>query len=78
MKLRHVLNYQTNLRHNAIASRDDSLVTVVPDTDYRGQNRQPGPGFFAQKRIGIYKTHFSMVKFRTISVKRPSKGCINV
>lgn len=31
----------------------------------------PGPAFFYQKRIGIYKTHFNIVKFRTMRINTP-------
>jgi len=27
-----------------------------------------GPVFFKQKRVGLYKTHFNMIKFRTMSI----------
>jgi O-antigen biosynthesis protein WbqP len=31
----------------------------------------PGPIFFKQKRVGIYKTHFSILKFRTMKIDTP-------
>lgn len=31
----------------------------------------PGPVFFRQKRVGIYKTYFSMLKFRTMRTDTP-------
>ena len=31
----------------------------------------PGPVFFRQKRVGIHKTHFSILKFRTMKVDAP-------
>lgn len=31
----------------------------------------PGPVFFAQKRVGIHKTHFNIIKFRTMKVSTP-------
>jgi len=31
----------------------------------------PGPVFFLQKRVGIHKTHFNIIKFRSMSVKAP-------
>ncbi|MDO4811226.1 MAG: sugar transferase [Eubacteriales bacterium] len=31
----------------------------------------PGPVFFRQKRVGIHKTHFSIMKFRTMRVDTP-------
>ena len=31
----------------------------------------PGPVFFRQKRIGIHKTHFHILKFRTMKVSTP-------
>lgn len=30
-----------------------------------------GPVFFKQKRVGIHKSHFSMLKFRTMSIDTP-------
>ena len=32
----------------------------------------PGPVFFRQRRIGIHKTEFEMLKFRTMSTKAPA------
>lgn len=34
----------------------------------------PGPIFFRQKRVGIYKTHFQILKFRTMRIDTP-KDC---
>ena len=31
----------------------------------------PGPVFFRQKRVGIHKTHFQIMKFRTMKVNTP-------
>lgn len=31
----------------------------------------PGPVFFKQKRVGIHKTHFDILKFRTMRVDTP-------
>ncbi len=31
----------------------------------------PGPVFFRQKRVGIHKTHFNILKFRTMRVDTP-------
>ena len=31
----------------------------------------PGPVFFKQKRVGIHKTHFLILKFRTMKVSTP-------
>jgi len=31
----------------------------------------PGPVFFRQKRVGIHKTHFSILKFRTMKMNTP-------
>lgn len=31
----------------------------------------PGPVFFRQKRVGIHKTHFRILKFRTMKVDTP-------
>ena len=31
----------------------------------------PGPVFFKQKRVGIHKTHFTILKFRTMSIDTP-------
>ena len=32
----------------------------------------PGPVFFTQKRVGIHKTHFPILKFRTMRIDTPS------
>ena len=32
----------------------------------------PGPVFFKQKRVGIHKTHFMIIKFRSMPVTAPS------
>ena len=34
----------------------------------------PGPVFFRQKRVGIHKTHFHILKFRTMKMETP-KDC---
>ena len=31
----------------------------------------PGPVFFRQKRVGIHKTHFQILKFRTMKMDTP-------
>jgi len=31
----------------------------------------PGPVFFRQKRVGIHKTHFNILKFRTMKTETP-------
>ena len=31
----------------------------------------PGPVFFRQKRVGIHKTHFQILKFRTMKMNTP-------
>ena len=31
----------------------------------------PGPVFFSQKRVGIHKTHFRILKFRTMKMEAP-------
>ena len=31
----------------------------------------PGPVFFRQKRVGLYKTHFEILKFRTMKMDTP-------
>lgn len=31
----------------------------------------PGPVFFKQKRVGIHKTHFQILKFRTMKMETP-------
>ena len=31
----------------------------------------PGPVFFRQKRVGIHKTHFHIMKFRTMKMETP-------
>ena len=31
----------------------------------------PGPVFFRQKRVGIHKTHFHILKFRTMKMDTP-------
>ena len=33
-----------------------------------------GPIYFRQKRVGIYKTHFNIIKFRTMKINAP-KDC---
>ena len=41
------------------------LIAVAIDLD------DPGPVFFRQKRVGIHKTHFQIMKFRTMKVNTP-------
>ena len=33
----------------------------------------PGPVFFHQKRVGIHKTHFQILKFRTMKMETPGE-----
>ena len=39
-----------------------AIATIIDD---------PGPVFFRQKRIGIHKTYFNILKFRTMKVSAP-------
>ena len=41
------------------------LIAVAIELD------DPGPVFFSQKRVGIHKTHFRILKFRTMKVNTP-------
>ena len=41
------------------------LIAVAIELD------DPGPVFFRQKRVGIHKTHFQIMKFRTMKVNTP-------
>lgn len=42
-----------------------ALIAVAIEVD------DPGPVFFRQKRVGIHKTHFPIMKFRTMKVDTP-------
>ena len=42
-----------------------ALIAVAIELD------DPGPVFFRQKRVGIHKTHFPIMKFRTMKVDTP-------
>ena len=42
-----------------------ALIAVAIEVD------DPGPVFFRQKRVGIHKTHFPIMKFRTMKVNTP-------
>lgn len=42
-----------------------ALIAVAIEMD------DPGPVFFRQKRVGIHKTHFQIMKFRTMKVDTP-------
>ena len=42
-----------------------ALIAVAIEVD------DPGPVFFRQKRVGIHKTHFQIMKFRTMKVDTP-------
>ena len=42
-----------------------ALIAVAIELD------DPGPVFFRQKRVGIHKTHFQIMKFRTMKVNTP-------
>ena len=42
-----------------------ALIAVAIEVD------DPGPVFFRQKRVGIHKTHFQIMKFRTMRVDTP-------
>jgi len=41
------------------------IVAVIVKID------SPGPVFFRQKRVGVHKTHFEIIKFRSMSTKAP-------
>jgi O-antigen biosynthesis protein WbqP len=41
------------------------LISVVIKVDSRG------PVFFKQKRVGIHKSHFNMLKYRTMRIDTP-------
>ena len=38
----------------------------------------PGPVFFRQKRVGIGKRHFQILKFRTMRIDTPRNGAIHI
>ena len=42
------------------------IVAVIVKID------SPGPVFFKQKRVGIHKTYFNIIKFRSMSTKAPA------
>ena len=42
-----------------------ALIAIAIEVD------DPGPVFFRQKRVGIHKTHFQIMKFRTMKVDTP-------
>ena len=42
-----------------------ALIAIAIEVD------DPGPVFFRQKRVGIHKTHFPIMKFRTMKVDTP-------
>lgn len=42
------------------------IVAVIVKVD------SPGPVFFKQKRVGLHKTYFNIIKFRSMSIKAPS------
>ena len=42
-----------------------AIAVIIKVTD-------PGPVFFMQKRVGIHKSHFSLLKFRSMKMATPS------
>lgn len=42
-----------------------AIVAIIVKID------SPGPVFFRQKRVGIHKTYFNIIKFRSMSTKAP-------
>ena len=55
----------------AVAVRHDLPVLAFSHSGRRIKLDSPGPVFFKQKRVGIGKKHFYILKFRTMRIDTP-------
>lgn len=63
--VKRVMDFVLSLAGLVILSPLFLILTLLIKAD------SPGPVLFKQKRVGIHKTHFNILKFRTMSIHTP-------
>lgn len=60
-------------RYSFVFDRVDNLITFVPGLSCLYQARLARASLFKQKRVGIHKRHFMILKFRTMRTDTPKE-----
>lgn len=66
LKLKRIVDLTLSLIGSFILMPLFLLLVILIKVD------SPGPVLFKQKRVGMYKTHFNILKFRTMRIDTPS------